>query len=376
MRATVARMTKAELFRSENANLDRREEHLSPSGKYKLVVTPYATKPGCWGYTQGLVYTVGSDTPIAEIQRNYSAFPFLFVEGHPNGHDYLIGGEDYQGQTVIELDTGARRDFLPEAAAKGHGFCWASYQFEPSVQLLVVQGCFWACSYETCFYDFADPMKGWPGLTLEPNEGVDCDVRKPEVLPDGTIRCYVSEYVEDDDDDEEEGDVKKPLPPVVQHDIYKREGDTLVRIERWVDPEEQVRRDRSEEAQRKHAEEFARYKATDALYLAYQQLAAQPALQDVIDGWESSGVTYKGWCPHFEGEERRMCRRLINGVFKKNEKRIARHTVDLEWAALTGPIKLVVFKDGEHLGDHYYEHSVDGMNEAFNHTLRLLRSER
>src|SRR5580704_13521461 len=51
-------LRKAAYFTPENAKVDGRKENLSPSGKYKLVVTPFATSPGSWGYTQGLVYAI------------------------------------------------------------------------------------------------------------------------------------------------------------------------------------------------------------------------------------------------------------------------------------------------------------------------------
>lgn len=115
----------------------------SPSGKYSLTISTIETKPGCWDYTCGVVKA--GDREISTVKRNYSSFPFLWIEDHPNGHDYLVCGENYQGQTVIELDTGKRRDFLPEEAKKGHGFCWGSCTFDRTTMMLVVCGCIWAC---------------------------------------------------------------------------------------------------------------------------------------------------------------------------------------------------------------------------------------
>src|SRR6185312_13000866 len=106
-------------------------------------------------------------------------FVFSFVEDHPNGHPYLVTGADYQGQTVIELDTGRRRDFIPDAAKDGVGFCWTDHRFDPSTQLLIVEGCIWAAPFEYRFYDFSDPMeKGWPELEFE---GAWCEAKWPEV---------------------------------------------------------------------------------------------------------------------------------------------------------------------------------------------------
>jgi len=92
-------MEKTDFFVPENADVSRRKEYLSPSGKYKLVLTPFKTQEGCWSYTQGLVYE--GDRLITEVQRDYSSFPFAWIDPHVNGGSYLICGENYQGQTVI-----------------------------------------------------------------------------------------------------------------------------------------------------------------------------------------------------------------------------------------------------------------------------------
>lgn len=131
--------------------------HTSPSGKYQLTITRHSTGKGTWAYSKGVVAC--DATPRYEVCRNYSHFPFLFVEEHPNGHDYLICGENYQGQTIIELDTGLRKDYLPEEASRGFGFCWSSYQISPSKKTLAVNGCYWACPYEVWLVDFSEPMK-------------------------------------------------------------------------------------------------------------------------------------------------------------------------------------------------------------------------
>lgn len=155
---------KAAFFRPENEREGSRREISSPTGKYRLVVSSFSTGRGTWDYAQGEVYRTASADPIAVVQRNFDWFPFLFVEAHPNGHDYLVCGEDYQGQTVVELDTGRRRDHLPDEAKDGIAFCWAEMRFEPSAVMLVVEGCIWACPYEFRFFDFSDPMSGWPEI--------------------------------------------------------------------------------------------------------------------------------------------------------------------------------------------------------------------
>ena len=156
--------TKEDFFVPENLTGEPRVE-LSPSEKYLLVIMKYETKAGCWRYSRGLVQeNTEEGKVIADVKRNYSSFPFGWIEDHPNGNDYLFCGEDYQGQTIIELNTGERIDFLPDRAQLGAGFCMVDYHPNPSKTILAVEGCYWACPYEVKFFDFTDPMS-W---NLEP----------------------------------------------------------------------------------------------------------------------------------------------------------------------------------------------------------------
>src|SRR6266550_8938416 len=109
------------------------EDHFSPSQRYSLSISQVETKPGYFSHTKGVVRNHALDI-VAEVDRNYGSFPFLFIEDHPNGHDYLVCGTDYQGQTVIELDTGKRKDLLSRGAGEGYGFCWAEYRFNDETQ--------------------------------------------------------------------------------------------------------------------------------------------------------------------------------------------------------------------------------------------------
>ena len=132
----------------------------SPSGKYRLDVTHHDTGNRTWRYSKGRVYRVEGNVLIETVCRNYSSFATLWVEDHPNGHSYLVCGEDYQGQTVIELDTGKRVNYLEVGAKLGYGFCWQSFIASPSKNTLAAQGCYWACPYQIQMIDFSNPMGG------------------------------------------------------------------------------------------------------------------------------------------------------------------------------------------------------------------------
>jgi len=129
--------------------------HNSESGNYVLTVQKYETKKGCWAYTRGIVENKSGEI-IADIKRNYSDFSFLFIT-HPNGKEYLVCGEDYQGYTIINLTDKTTKTFVPEGWLNGAGFCWIDYKFYDDEKQLIVDGCYWAFPYETVTYDFSDP---------------------------------------------------------------------------------------------------------------------------------------------------------------------------------------------------------------------------
>src|SRR5277367_6210361 len=164
-------------FDEENRSGEKTREFVSPSGRYKLMVESYSTGERSWNYTRGLFYRDGE--LIADVKRNYSSFPFCWLEGHPSGHDYVICSEDYQGVSVIELDTGRRVDYIPEDAAKGWGFCRAAYYpFPNDPTKIMVEGCFWACPYELRVADISDPMVlPWTERACSEHEGAEGNVR-------------------------------------------------------------------------------------------------------------------------------------------------------------------------------------------------------
>jgi len=154
--------------------------HESPSGRYRLDVVAWSPSSG-WEYTEGIVCAGAVLEPNATVRRNYRAFPFTWCEDHPSGHDYLLCGEDYQGQTVMELDTGRRADHLPDEAERGVAFCWAQHYVSPSKSILIVGGCYWACPYELVAFDFSQPpglpyveLHRWSGELVEV-DGFDSD---------------------------------------------------------------------------------------------------------------------------------------------------------------------------------------------------------
>lgn len=133
-----------------------REIIMSPSGAFCLTLDYYSTGAGTWDYSRGRVTSVRGDRPIADIKRNYGVFWHKWIT-HANGNEYLLCGEDYQGQTVVNLSKGETRSYFPEDGYEGGGFCWAAAYPSPDSEVLAIEGCYWACPYDVVFFDFSSP---------------------------------------------------------------------------------------------------------------------------------------------------------------------------------------------------------------------------
>lgn len=134
------------------------EKFCSPSGRYELTTEEYTTRKNAWSYTRGIVKEVSAGKIIADVKRNYSHFWHSWVQ-HSNGCEYLLCGEDYQGQTIINLTKGAVVNYFPKNGHNGAGFCWVDAHASPDSDFLAVEGCIWACPFEIVFFDFTEPDK-------------------------------------------------------------------------------------------------------------------------------------------------------------------------------------------------------------------------
>jgi hypothetical protein len=129
---------------------------VSPSGQFQIEINRYFTLPNRWEYSRGIVTNISGGKVVADVKRNYGHFWHTWVQ-HPNGYEYLLCGEDYQGYSLLNLNTGKYQVYFPEAGYKGAGFCWVVVHPSPDGLVLAVDGCYWACPYELVVFDFRDP---------------------------------------------------------------------------------------------------------------------------------------------------------------------------------------------------------------------------
>jgi len=144
------------IFSPENKLPERDASFISPSGGFQLTISHYSSGPKTWGYSRGVVTRLSDREVVADIRRNFDHFWHAWVQ-HPNGSEYLLCGEDYQGYSVVNLTSTAKHDYFSEEGHRGVGFCWVAVHPSPNGLTLAVDGCVWAAPYELVFYDFTIP---------------------------------------------------------------------------------------------------------------------------------------------------------------------------------------------------------------------------
>jgi hypothetical protein len=128
----------------------------SPCGDFSLETSSYIGAPDTWAYSRGLVRSTTDGILLADVRRNAPSFWHTWIT-HRNGYRYILCGEDYQGYTLVNLNTGKTLTHFPESGYGGYGFCWTSAYLSPDSQVLAVDGCYWACPYEIVLFDFRHP---------------------------------------------------------------------------------------------------------------------------------------------------------------------------------------------------------------------------
>lgn len=209
-------------------NLKKTETEISPSGKYRLTIEYYTTGTGSWDYTKGIVHRIEDNKHIISLYRDYSSFTHKFFMRF--GEEWLFSGEHYEYQTLVNLDTGKRYD-----NNEGY-FCWTDVNASPKGDILLVEGCVWACPYEYDFYDLSnigeDGKCFWKRIKEEYNQ-------------DSRLKSIYEKEWEDRTEEE------KDLVYEYSYDLYPADDNKL----EWVDDytliiniyEDQIKKEKKQE---------------------------------------------------------------------------------------------------------------------------------
>lgn len=121
---------------------------------FKVEIQHFENGEGHWDYTRAIISK--DRKTVATMPRNYSSMPFILFK-HENGNHYFVSGEDYQGYTIIELETGKHAANIPSRARMGLGYCATDYECYAAFEL-ETNGCYWGGDFFDRVYDLTDPM--------------------------------------------------------------------------------------------------------------------------------------------------------------------------------------------------------------------------
>jgi hypothetical protein len=154
------RLMVEDAFKIGKPKLENSRTEISPSDRYYVEIVPYKISDTGWDYCESVIFRKGSRDKIGTVLRNYGRMPLAWCENHlKTKDDYLLCGEDYQGVTVVNLNTGEKTSWIGEEAKVGSGFCMADALISPDHSIIAVHGCYWGGAYEIHFFDFNDPEK-------------------------------------------------------------------------------------------------------------------------------------------------------------------------------------------------------------------------
>ena len=108
-------------------NLRSENTEISPSGRFKIIISKYGTREGCWNYTKGIIIRISDDKVITEIFRNYLGFHHsFFTRIGESGvvHEWLCTGRTYLSQCFVNLDTGDIYDNSKDKNINNSSLCW------------------------------------------------------------------------------------------------------------------------------------------------------------------------------------------------------------------------------------------------------------
>ncbi|WP_289136332.1 hypothetical protein [uncultured Brevibacillus sp.] len=143
-------------FQEQYFQKEETEVSVSPFSDCCLTIEHYYHEEGIrrYMYTKGIINCFGEQK--VEVKRNLSPFIHRWIK--IDDKEYLLCGQDYQGYSIVDLQNGEIKHYVPEGANSGIGFCWAEIHAHEGTNVIAVEGCVWACEYEIVFYDISEPM--------------------------------------------------------------------------------------------------------------------------------------------------------------------------------------------------------------------------
>jgi len=129
------------------------------SDEYCVHISEYSGNVGKWNLRGSACSLVDSGEKVVANWHSIDDRVFYKIIQHSDGKEYLIFRQDLYGYSVLDIASGARMQFFPEASLKGgETFIWTDIAYSPETNTLAAIGCYWACPFSVHLVTFEKPM--------------------------------------------------------------------------------------------------------------------------------------------------------------------------------------------------------------------------
>lgn len=180
------------------------EEISLADGKHVIRISYFIDET--YEYSQYPVHTSQTEVfdsnfnKVGEFRNINHSVNFYSIVEHSNEKKYLVFSIDLYGYSIMNLESYHVYNFVPEESFKGEAetFIWTDIYYNKKLNILAVDGCYWACPFSTEFFDFSTPEKLpyekiFSSYDMEEELNIDTDVTPVRWNDDDSIvlRCCI-----------------------------------------------------------------------------------------------------------------------------------------------------------------------------------------
>lgn len=166
-----------------------REKVLENGYVIKFYVADNDHQMGCTPENAEVCRLYRDNELIFEWKKIYGKSLMAKIIHHSDGNEYFVFNEDLYGYSVLDLNTMECMHYMPAQSYKENSeefeetFIWCDCFYNPEMNLLAVEGCYWACPYSLIVVDFSNPLipvevEDWLDVL---NKMVELDLDTPHI---------------------------------------------------------------------------------------------------------------------------------------------------------------------------------------------------
>jgi len=136
-------------------------EYILSKSRYNRTIINYSAKLHGYNltYSHNKVYDTDENL-VYEYISEYGHPFFCTLISHSNGRQYLAYKENLYGYSVFDIRSNETFKYIPATSWKGgETFIATDIYYNSANDMVVAEGCYWACPYGVFLFEVKEPMK-------------------------------------------------------------------------------------------------------------------------------------------------------------------------------------------------------------------------